>query len=118
MGRLKRHEISGSLFIGFSSIRQTWYSAAAFCESIGSHLVELNTGAEYQFIQNKSNNNSEFSLMYFYVVLRFTVRTISWVDGPWIGMIRLFGDSRWMLPSTHGQSDENGLNNRMFVVMY
>ncbi|XP_055331138.1 perlucin-like protein [Paramacrobiotus metropolitanus] len=73
---------------------QTWYSAAAFCEALGSHLVEINDAQEFNFIQGR-------------------IRAVSWVDGPWIGMIRLFGDSRYYFPSTHGQASDSSLNNQI-----
>lgn len=42
----------------------------------------------------------------------FAVKSVAWSDGPWIGAIRLFGDSRWIMPSTKGQTNDNELNNR------
>lgn len=70
---------------------QTFYSASAFCQSFGAHLVEVNDMDEFHYIESAA-------------------KQVSWVDGPWIGLLRPFGDNRWVLPSLRGQSMDNDLN--------
>jgi len=73
---------------------QTWYSAAAFCQSLGAHLVELNDLDEFNYINAAA-------------------KQVSWVDGPWIGILRPFGDNRWVLPSLRAESNDADLNKLM-----
>ncbi|XP_055331044.1 uncharacterized protein LOC129583305 isoform X2 [Paramacrobiotus metropolitanus] len=72
----------------------TWYEAAAFCQSFGAHLVEINDKAELAFIDTAAQQ-------------------VSWVDGPWIGMLRPFGDEFWILPSIRTETQDVDLN-KMF----
>ncbi|OQV25821.1 hypothetical protein BV898_00747 [Hypsibius exemplaris] len=70
---------------------QTWYSATAFCQSFGAHLVEINDMQEFDYINSAA-------------------KQISWVDGPWLGLLRPFGDNRWVLPSLRTETNDNALN--------
>ncbi|XP_055333928.1 salivary glue protein Sgs-3-like [Paramacrobiotus metropolitanus] len=71
----------------------TFYAALAFCRSFGpkAHLIELNDLDEYNHIQNIAHN-------------------VSWGDGPWIGMVRMFNDRRFVLPSTNAVTGDPSFN--------
>ncbi|GAU88511.1 hypothetical protein RvY_01198 [Ramazzottius varieornatus] len=73
---------------------QTWYSAAAFCQSLGAHLIEINDMEEFHYADAAA-------------------KQVGWVDGPWLGILRPFGDNRWVLPSLRSESVDNDFNKLM-----
>ncbi|XP_055344768.1 uncharacterized protein LOC129592694 [Paramacrobiotus metropolitanus] len=79
---------TGQTFTGL-----TYYDAASFCQSFGPkcHLVEINDMDEYLYIKD-------------------TAKSVTWTDGPWIGMVRLTDSQYFMLPSVRRESDDQALN--------
>ena len=41
-----------------------------------------------------------------------TAANVNWVDGPWLGILRPYGDNRWVLPSTRTETADADLNKR------
>ena len=73
--------------------------------------MEFNSGDEYKFITAEGWLKSLLPKFKIHSPL-VSVKKLTWTDGPWVGMVRLFADQRWTLPSTAGgQSDDTGLNN-------